>query len=252
MARKRITCRRGRKKRKVSKFQKAFLITIFCIAQIIFLSSPLFKLQSVEVIGSQSLTPQQIIQLAQIPIGKSVFLLKIKSLKSKIKNLAHIKDVHFSFKAPGRLTILVLERQPKAMIKSAKSPKKWYYVSHDGSILKETSQPAKEIVKIILEDETISGQTINPKFIKIAQKASKILPQELRNNLECYYINSKGEVTLGEKYLDGFIKIRIGHLENMEYKLNLLSYILRTIKEKNIKPVYIDLRFSEPVVKTKT
>lgn len=247
MARKRIIRRRGKK---TSKFNKAFLITIFFLAQIIFLSSPLFKLNSIEVVGAQILTPQQIIQTCQIPLGKNIFLISIKSLKNKIKNLSQIRDVRLSFKAPGRLIIRIFEKHPQAMVRSAKSPEKWYYVSQDGAVLEASNKCNDNMMKIILEDEEISEKS-NLSFIKTAQKASKILPKEIKDKLDCYYINSRGEVTLGEKYSNGFVKIKLGFLENMDYKLALLTEIMKTLEEKNIKPVYIDLCFSKPVVKTK-
>jgi cell division protein FtsQ len=94
-------------------------------------SSPYFRLKETVVRGTERLSQEEIIELAEIKPDQNILLTNLKSMARKIQAHPWVKDVAVQRELPDRLAIIVTERKAVALIKKEDS---LYYMERDGSV----------------------------------------------------------------------------------------------------------------------
>lgn len=104
------------KKRRLN-FKKVFIAFLFVYLLIYFFSTVIrTSIKNIYVFGENTLTEQEIIELAEIDDYPSCFLTSMKSIKNKILNNSYIKDVKVEKKWFCKINIYV-EENKKLFIK---------------------------------------------------------------------------------------------------------------------------------------
>ena len=156
-----------------------------------------------------------------------------------------LKDVFIRKQFPGRLLIVVQEREAVALI----ALKDFYLVDEEGFIMPYQSAQA-DLPKIL---------GIHPRHIQaftqtrsLRVKRALNLLQELKRTEICsqYRISQIDVREYSDVvfYLDDRIEIKMGQSE-FGRKAGVLSKILVQLKESDTFPKYIDMRFDHPVIK---
>ena len=110
------------------------LLTIFflLIFSIIYLQSPLSRIQSIEVDGNRYLTDNEIIKQSTLQINDNIWEMKRDKIEAIIKKHPEIKDVSLQRKFPNHINIKVTEYEHTAYVQKGKE---YYPVLSNGKIL---------------------------------------------------------------------------------------------------------------------
>ena len=84
------------------------IITAICIY---LLTSDVFKIQTIEIIGNEQLTPEEILELSEVKQGDNIFITTEIVTKVKLKRNGYIEDVKLQKEYPNKIKIEVKERQ---------------------------------------------------------------------------------------------------------------------------------------------
>lgn len=214
------------KKRKKKKLGGIFiLLLLFVIALVMLLTSPVFCVKSVEVLGNSRLTAEEIYAAADIPEGINSFRLSLRGTKKRVESLPYIMTAKVSRRLPDKIRIHVTERTEKAMAKTAAG---YAVIDNTGSVLrlvdKEEGLP---ILSGFQTEQAVEGSPIQlseGKPIEEYLAIMNVLEKEaLLEPIKEISILSNIDVRL---YLKSGMEIYLGATEDMEYKLKLVRNIL--------------------------
>lgn len=244
--------RRRRKKTPSRKINNniLFVISIFIAAQVLFLSSSIFQIKSIDIVG-ESVYQSQILRSLNPLVGRHFFLLRLNEIKSQFKDVFWIKDVSISYSFPGKLKITVNRKAPQAYVSSCKNKNLWYEVSRDGSVMRQAGDIKNNLLKIVLDGDVAEGLKVDYGTLADAQKIYNILPAPLKRKLNYIIIDSSGEYGLNGDFLGYGLDVKIGDIQNLDYKLNLFTHLLNKTHGFGRKILYLDLRYEQPVIKVK-
>lgn len=245
-----------RKRRKIKSERRShgnnkwFILSIFIIAQMIFLTSSLFQLKSIDIIGDNSFAQSNIFQGVNGLIGKNIFMIKLNDIKSQFKNSIWIKDISIAYSFPGKLKIILNKKKPVALVSGAGFKDRWYEVTSEGNVLGINQKPS-ELLKIVIDEEVKTESKINIEKILNAQKIYKALPDNVKGKLNYIFIDSILEYSLNGDFVGYSIDVKLGDMKNLDYKINLLMPIFNKLESLKTDVACIDLRYSQPIVKVK-
>lgn len=132
-----------------------FLLVLILTAIIATMTSPLFNIKKITVVGNEKITSDEIISLSQINIEENTYKTNMKKAKSKILENPYIKSVEIKRKLPSNVEILVEERKTTFMIEYGNS---YVYINNQGYILEVSSEKLE--VPILQGAETITEDFI--------------------------------------------------------------------------------------------
>lgn len=246
--------RRKRRKiitqRKSNGNSKWFIISIFIIAQLIFLTSSVFQLKSVNIVGNNGLVESNMFESLNGLVGKNIFMIKLADIKSQFKNNFWVKDISVSYSFPGKLKIILNRKNAVALVSGPGVKGNWYEITGEGNVLGINQEPVN-LLKIIVNEEVKTGLKLNMENILAAQKIYKMIPDNVKSKLNYIVIDSNGEYGLNGNFLGYDIDIKIGNTENLDYKINLLVPVVNKLENLKTDVSYIDLRYSQPIIKVK-
>jgi cell division septal protein FtsQ len=241
---------KGKRYRTVPSAKKVFLIGIFVIAQVIFLSSDFFKLRTVEVTGSERISQEEFMKTIKVPWGSNIAFLSLEPFRSRLEKMLWVKGVQVKKIYPGGLKIQVKERNPVICAASAGDMETWYSIDEEGVVLGLLSQDSKaELPHLVMsQDMKVGGKIEGAKVGTILTFLTYLSP-ETNRSIKDYMI--EGDSQLSFRYLCGekLIGVKLGKLENIEEKMGVFQKILNQMEGKTKNLEYIDLRYTEPVVK---
>ncbi len=110
------------------------LLTIFflLIFSIIYLQSPLSRIQSIKVEGNAYLTDKEIIKQSGLEIDENIWEIKSNKIETMIKKHPEIKDVKLKKGFPNHITLEVSEYKYTAYVQKGKE---YYPILSNGKIL---------------------------------------------------------------------------------------------------------------------
>lgn len=147
-----------KKRKRIKSFRiikYTFLLVLILTAIIATMTSPLFNIKKITVVGNEKITSDEIISLSQINIEENTYKTNMKKAKSKILENPYIKSVEIKRKLPSNVEILVEERKTTFMIEYGNS---YVYINNQGYILEVSSEKLE--VPILQGAETITEDFI--------------------------------------------------------------------------------------------
>lgn len=160
-----------------------FLLVLILTAIIATMTSPLFNIKKITVVGNEKITSDEIISLSQINIEENTYKTNMKKAKSKILENPYIKSVEIKRKLPSNVEILVEERKTTFMIEYGNS---YVYINNQGYILEVSSEkleaPILQGAETITED-FIPGNRLCTEDLEKMSTVIKIMEVATNNEI---------------------------------------------------------------------
>ncbi len=232
-------------KSKHNLLQGIFFVLLFFLAAYVFLQSPLFDVQKIEISGRHRIPKEQLVKLSGVVPGSNIFKLDLRTGEDKINLLPAVKTVKIIRKFPSTVVIDIQEREPTALLPLGKD---FIEIDADGVYLKKGN--VYEASLPIITGCKINGLKLGSKVsgtgIDTALKVVSALPDELLHQLSEIHLGNDNKIFI---YTLNGVQGRLGSPEEIESKGKMFLQVLNQVSEG--KPIeYIDLTsFKSPVVK---
>ncbi len=227
-----------------------FLLSIFVIAQMIFFTSDFFALRTIEINGSDKISHEEIVQTAGFPLGNNILFLNSDLYRNKIGKILWIKDVHLEKIYPGGVRITVTERNPVISVSCQRDAGTRFAVDDEGVILSEVNKDKdKDLPNLQLPEEIKVGNRIDKSLIKTILTFFTWLSPDMAAQVTTFTIEKSSQISFYFLLNDHPVEVKIGDLQDVKQKIEILQKILDEMKGKSQQLVYIDLRYKEPVVR---
>lgn len=106
-----------RRLRQVAVTRKMFVLGVFLVAQVVFLTSAIFRVQAVEVVGNVRLSDALIRSQADIGLQDSLLTVPLKAVARSVECLHWVHHATVYRLLPGRICIRVEERKPALLVR---------------------------------------------------------------------------------------------------------------------------------------
>lgn len=148
------------------------------------LTSPIFNIETIEVLNNNIVSSEEVISLSELKTGENIFKFSKINVKDKIKENAYIENLQIHRKIPNTIQITIEEREPKY---SVEFMGKYAYINTQGYIL-EISEDSKGLVIIqgitTNEEEIKPNQRLNIDDLMALEDIIKIMNVAKDNNIE--------------------------------------------------------------------
>ena len=166
-----------KKKNKILSFCiKLIIILILCVVALIYLiTSPIFNISRIEIIGNNKITADTYISLSGITIGNNIYDLSKKKIIENIKENPYVDTVEIKRKLPSVVEITVTERTASYMLGILNS---YAYINNQGYILEINEEQINAPVitgYFTNEEEIVIGNRLNEEDLVKLEMVFKIM-----------------------------------------------------------------------------
>lgn len=235
-------------------FKTIFIIIVSIALLILLLSSSLFNIKHVEVLGNTRLSSNKVVSLSKLNIDENIFKFNKNDVKKSIKESAYVEDVSIKRKLPSTVIIEIDERIPTYMLQFTDS---YVYINNQGYML-EISNDKLEI-PIILGFVTDlnnikAGNRLDLADLEKMNTVIKIYETARNSDLNEYITkidisNSKENKIVMEELKK---TVYLGDLSNLNAKMLELKEILHKMQGKEGEVfLNIDLNTQKPYFRQK-
>ncbi|MDW7675709.1 MAG: cell division protein FtsQ/DivIB, partial [Bacillota bacterium] len=228
-----------------NKAQYTIIILLSIISIYFFLQSPFFAVDKIYVAGTQRLTVNEVLSLAQVQPGENILKLKSQRIKELLMTHPWIREAEINITLPSTVTINVIERRAEAVLIIESN---YYVVDDEGIVMRQIQNLAEILLPTItglnISHQVNEGDKLVSKEANTALTTLAALPEDLKNNV------SELSVSDGlNLFLTGGMEIKLGGDEKIADKLKMLSDIYNNTDEQILDQIkYIDLRFTGPPI----
>ncbi len=227
--------------------RRVLLIIFFCMAQGIFLLSPVFKIAHVRVEGNAIFSAEEIENESPYKPGLLYWAVWLNCGSHPLNDPAILEN-SVSLERNGQAIIKIKERQPAVLVYSEKSRNHWFIVDKDGYILGE-ERPGLDCPRLKVDfDIPRRGQMKNA-LINVVLKAAPQFEKNIGIKPLFYSVDSVQSVSAHINFLEHETLIKLGTLENFNVKLEIARTLLNQFKMKLKKVDIIDVRFNNVFIK---
>ncbi len=197
-------------------------------------STPLFFVYEARVEGNVAVSAREIYAASGLD-SQSIFWISSTEIANRVTALPNIKSASVSLALPARVRIEVVERRPELLWETGDTV---WWVDQEGTVVLPKSEETAGMVRVIDDDRQPleAGQQIDPAIIEGAQMLRVLVP----DLTIIRYSRSRG-LTVATP--EGW-PVYLGNGHQIKAKLVVLTNLLADLKERNIRPAYIDLRNS--------
>lgn len=222
-----------RRKRRVRIISRLIIaISIIVIIVTYSLKSDFFNINSISVKGNKNLSKEKILQTSSIIQGENIFRISTKDAEEEILKLAYIKSVEVKRKLPKGITIEVLERKEKLLVKNISM---FHVIDGEGIVVNQVDLDNKDLPvvlglktdKIVIGDNLFTELDLQ-EFTDLITEGEKL---GLLKDISRINIDRQDNVNL---LINSGIDVAFGPLDNVKYKIRLLDEILIHGKENDI------------------
>lgn len=242
-----------RRSRDMAITRKLFLLAIFAVAQAVFFTSSMFRVQTVEVVGNVHLRDDVIRTQAAVPLDAPLFTVGLKTVANRVQSLHWVREAAVRRYMPGRIQIRVTERTPVLAIANDREadlfPKGWYTVSDDGMVLAPaTARGDEKLPRVRVHNRLVVGKPVPATQIATVREILAAIPPHLRKSVEDLHCDAEGGLALTMKLMGDPIEVRLGGSDRSAYKFEVLQALTARLQEEGKPVTYIDLRYPDPAV----
>lgn len=236
-----------KRKRKLNKKKRYFRIfsRFFIFFSFIFLiifalkNSNFFDVTSITIESNKNVSSAKIKKVTDLHKGSKFFVVSKKYRIKKLKKVPYIEDAKISYSLRGRVKIKVKERLPYYQIDAND-----YLLVDDNFRILENSDKKRDNLVNLSGFNVENPQAGNYILTNKEDQEKRNLLLELRNDEYSLRGNIRDIELLDSistfTTVDG-IKIEFGSYSNIEYKLKMLSLILKDISTTNKNAVLIQM-----------
>lgn len=236
-----------KKKRKLNKKKRYFRIfsRFFIFFSFIFLiifalkNSNFFNVTSISIEGNKNVSTAKIKKVSGLHKGSKFFVVSKKDRVKKLKSVPYIEDAKISYNLRGRVTIRVKERVPYYQLDVND-----YLLVDDNFRILENSDKKRDNLVNLSGFNVENPQAGNYILTNKEDREKRDLLLELRNDEYSLRGNIRDIELLDSistfTTVDG-VKIEFGSYSNIDYKLKMLSLILKDISTTNKNAILIQM-----------
>lgn len=198
-----------------------------------------FDVTSITIEGNKNVSSAKIKKVTDLHKGSKFFVVSKKDRIKKLKKVPYIEDAKISYSLRGRVKIKVKERLPYYQIDAND-----YLLVDDNFRILENSDKKRENLVNLSGFNVENPQAGNYILTNKEDQEKRNLLLELRNDEYSLRGNIRDIELLDSistfTTVDG-VKIEFGSYSNIEYKLKMLSLILKDISTTNKNAVLIQM-----------
>lgn len=210
------------------------------------LRSPYFAVRSVQVLGTQRVSPEEVKELTGVRPGVNIFSLRADELAKTVSGHPWIKSIDLTRHLPGQVVLTVHERRPLFLVPYRTS---FLEVAGDGVILAVRPTLSGQALPLVtgfsVASEVRLGQRLPGPAVEQISRCLKGLPADFLAQVAEIHLDGAGEFTL---YTLSRQQILLGQPENLNQKLALLAGTLAELKAQGQVAVTIDVRSAKEAV----
>lgn len=225
---------RIQRKQKRLRMLLSFIIAITIIVILIgfSLKSDFFNINKINIKGNLNISKEKLLHTSAIISGENIFRVSTKNAEKNILELPYTKSVEVKRKLPREIDIEVVEREEKLLVKNISM---YYVIDEEGFILNQFDSNNKDLPvvlglktdKIDIGDNLFANLDLQEfeDFIKEGEKLNLLS--------SIYRINIDNNENFNIMINNG-IDVAFGTLDNVKYKVRLLSEILVHSRDNDI------------------
>lgn len=226
------------------KFDKGFTLAVgvFSITLIllVFLQSALFSFQHLELTGELFLNEGDLLQIADITYGESIFNIDLRAARERLAAHAQIEAVELHRRLPSTLVIHITEREPVGIVPHVEG---FAAIDKDGIIimLSDALRLPFPLLTSTAHTSPLAlplGAAVDPTVYGKLLSVASALPQDL--------VAAVSEVHLKPDGLDllmrGGGRVLLGDTTQLDVKLQTLRALLASLAKEQRTVEQIDVR----------
>lgn len=213
-------------------------LTLFTIIYFVFFSS-IFQIKDAIVEGNKSASKEQII--AQLPIGKNIFLFDSDQTKNNIlKEVPQIKDLQIYLGLPNALKVVVAEREGRIIWQTNNER---YFITSEGAVGKKVEQESEiQGYPIVVDKKNIGIEPrealVSPSFVSFIENLNGQFESYTGTKPKYFEIEETTfDVNL---YTEAGYYVKFNSLRSSKKQLENLKRVL--VAKSGTTMEYIDLR----------
>lgn len=194
-------------------------------------TDPVFFVYGAEIRGNIAISAYEIYTASDID-SQSIFWVNPVEVIERVTGLPNIKSATVSIALPARVVIEVVERRPEILWQTGETV---WWVDHEGMIV-PPKRDVTGMLRIIDNDEQPleAGYQIDPNIVEGAQTLRLLVP-----DVSVIRYSRLQGLTVATP--EGW-PVYLGDGREIKAKLVVLTALLADLKERNIRPTFIDLR----------
>ncbi len=220
-----------KRKTRIKRRLTIFVFLLVCIGLIVaVLKAPFFNVKTIYSVGQQSMTEEEILNLAKLQTGNNIFVTNIRAVKKRLTENPEIAEVNVRRVFPDKIKIMVKEAKPVAY---AEHESRFLMIDLWGKIIKVISGEETAEVPAIARIEGVEIASAEPGERITAEgdaRAGKMFEcMEILAELEMLdkinYINFSDLSDLQLDY-ENRLYMLLGSYDNMDYKLKFSKKVI--------------------------
>ncbi|MGI6097529.1 MAG: cell division protein FtsQ/DivIB [Dethiobacteria bacterium] len=236
-------------RRKNKNLRRHFLVLlIFFVSSLMFMAflrSPFFTVRQVQITGNEKLSYEELMQVSGIKVGSNIWENSLAEIKDNLQALVRVDSVEVKRHFPGKLEIVIKEKEPVALIPYQSS---YLELSPEGLLLGTTESFIEGLLVVTgidLGNLHIGGKAGNEEQLAFLQHFFNAIPDFPELTLSELNLSEPLNAVL---FTAGGLKVCIGSADNLIEKLETLVQILPHVAGRE-QQGYLDLRPQNPVFK---
>ncbi len=220
------------KKKKKNRLKRRFIVFVFLFicAAVIFtvLKAPLFNIKTIICVGQETLTEEQVIQIAGVKTDANIFSTGVKAMKRRLADEPLIAECNVRRLFPNKLKIWIREAKTAAYVEGSAGI---IHIRETGQIIRITDPKEEKPKAAHLLNFTPASEILGENVIAEDNAADKIILEciGLLNDLEMLEkVTSISVADLSDIRIDyeDRLYILLGSYESMEYKLTFVKKVI--------------------------
>lgn len=223
-------------------------LLIFCGYNLVLwvINGPLFGLRCVVVEGNKRLTQGELAGIMSVRPGCPLFHIKPEEMAGKLEEHCLVRKAHVRLRWPGTLLVAIDERQPVAV-----------FAGNIGAVADDAvfvpfnqTPPCPDLPVLVGVDPGSAGYGDMLAQKEIAWALSLLqgmacLKPDMPYSVKQIDVRDFGHPLIFVRQCD--VPIMIGNAGSIS-QLESLPYVLADVRQKDIRPEYIDLRFANQII----
>jgi cell division septal protein FtsQ len=222
------------------------LILVIGLGLTFFLTSPVFGVREIMVVGSAHLSSTEIVRLSGLTLGANIMKVPTSAIRNRLVQNPRIAEATVSRKLPGRLVVRVVEREGILLLPCGSQ-----FAEIDASGLPlEFHRYVGALGLPVATGIAIPGVTLGARLseekLTSALACADALGLAGRAAVAEIHVGGGGEMTL---YTRDGIPVYVGEAADLASKVSSLIGILADVAANHLRVAYVDVRYPRyPVV----
>lgn len=222
-----------RKRRKRRKRRRGMIILLFltvCISIIAGLFyAPFFNIKLAYSVGQETLTEEDILKVAAVPVGANIFQTNVSELKRRVASIPYVENSNVRRVFPNKIKIWVRECQPAAYIQLNDQ---FVVINTDGRVLEVREDNGAYALPLLCGmelTEAVPGTNLRQsvgtdKFDTTMKVLSDLKEAELLRRTNEIDVSKLKDIKIR---LENRIELIVGGYDSFAYKLSMVNKIMK-------------------------